>query len=108
MKSLWRSSYSIVGRMGEEIGTIHEENPWTKVFDSLVEALPFGDALDGLFFNPAYVISLRGKPVLRLQKRRSFFESRFALEKLGEFTEEEENLLIPSVIMMVLLERDRG
>lgn len=108
VKSLWRSSYSIVDEMGSKVGSIHEENPWTKVFDSLVEIIPFADAFDGLFFNPAYLISLRGEPVLRLRKERALFESRFALEKLHEFSEKEEDLLLPSVIMMILLERDRG
>lgn len=108
IKSLWRSTYSIVDEMGSEVGSIHEENPWTKVFDSLAEMIPFADALDGLFFNPAYVISLRGEPVLRLKKERAFFEGRFTLEKLGDFSESEEDLLLASVIMMILLERDRG
>lgn len=108
MRSLWRSSYRVVDEMDSEVGSIHEEDPWIKVFDSLIESLPFADALGGLFFNPAYLIALRGKTVLRLQKQRSLFESRFTLEKLGDFSEEEEDLLIPSIVMMVLLERDRG
>lgn len=53
-------------------------------------------------------MGLRGKTVLRLQKQRSLFESAFRLEKLGDFTDEEETLLLASVITMHLLERDRG
>ena len=108
MRSMWRSAYAIADASGAEVGTIHEENPWVKVLDGLMEAIPFGDALGGLFFNPAYVVDLRGQTVLRLQKRRSVFESAFRLEKLGDFTEEEERLLLASVVMMILLERDRG
>jgi len=108
MRSLWRSAYAIADANGAEVGAIHEENAWVKVLDGLMEAIPFGDALGGLFFHPAYLVDLRGQTVLRLQKRRSLFESAFRLEKRVDFTEEEVTLLLASVIMMVLLERDRG
>jgi uncharacterized protein YxjI len=108
VRSMWKSSYAVSDALGQEIGLIHEENPMVKVFDSLAESIPGGDALGGLFFNPAYLVELRGDPVLRLKKQRSVFESSFRLEKLGEFTEGEEDLILASIIMMVLLERDRG
>lgn len=108
MRSMWKSSYAVSDPLGQEIGHIHEENPMVKVFDGLMESIPGGDALGGLFFNPAYLVDLRGNSVMRLKKQRSVFESRFQLEKLGDFTEEEEELLLASIIMMVLLERDRG
>ena len=90
------------------MGLIHEENPWIKVLDSLAEAIPLADALGGLFFNPAYLVELRGRTVLRMQKERSVFESRFRVEKLDDFSEDDEALLLASLIMTVLLERDRG
>jgi len=108
MRSLWRSAYAIADASGAEVGTIHEESPWVKALDGLIEAIPLGDALGGLFFHPAYLVDLRGQTVLRLRKRRSVFESAFRLEKLGDFTEEEETLLLASVVVMILLERDRG
>lgn len=108
MRSLWKSSYSISDVGGAEIGDIHEENPWVKVLDGLMEAISFGDTLGGLFFNPAYLVSLRGVSVLRLRKERAILESRFAIEKLGDFSGKDEALLLASLIMMVLLERDRG
>lgn len=108
VKSLWRSSYALADAAGREAGTIHEENPFVKVLDGLMEQIPGGDLAGGLLFNPAYLVELRGKPVLRLRKKRSVFESTFSLEKLGDFSEDEEDLLLAGVIMMVLLERDRG
>lgn len=108
VRSLWRSSYAIVSADGKEIGGIREENPWIKVADGLLNVIPFADLLDGLFFNPSYGIDLGGEKVLRLWKRRALFESRFRLEKLGDFPEVEEDLLLASVVMMLLLERDRG
>ena len=94
--------------LDEGIGSIHEENPWTKVLDGLMEAIPFGDALGGLFFNPAYIVDLRGGPALRAVKQRSILESSFRLEKLKDFSEKEEDLILAGVIMTVLIERDRG
>jgi hypothetical protein len=108
VRSLWRSAYAIADAGGKEIGGIREENPWVKVADGLLEMIPFADALDGLFFNPAYRVDLRGETVLRLQKQRALLESRFRLEKLGDFRGEDENLLLASVVMMLLLERERG
>jgi uncharacterized protein YxjI len=108
MRSLWKSTYEVSDPLGRGIAVIHEENPFVKVLDSLAEAIPFGDALGGLFFNPAYLVDLRGESVLRMKKERSVFESRFRLDRLGDFSEEEEELLLASLIMTLLLERDRG
>jgi hypothetical protein len=108
MRSLWKSSYEVSDPKGKTIGVIHEENPFVKVLDSLAEAIPFADSLGGLFFNPAYLVDLGGETVLRMQKERSVFESRFRLDRLGDFSEEEEDLLLASLMMVLLLERDRG
>ena len=106
--SLWKSTYEVANAHGKIIGIIHEENPFVKVLDSLAEALPFADALGGLFFNPAYLVDLGGETVLRMQKERSVFESRFRLEKSGDFYEDEQELLLASLMMVLLIERDRG
>jgi hypothetical protein len=108
VRSLWRSSYEVSDANGKTIGVIHEENPFVKVLDSLAEALPFADALGGLFFNPAYLVDLGGETVLRMQKERSVFESRFRLDRLGDLSQAEEDLILASLMMGLLLERDRG
>jgi uncharacterized protein YxjI len=108
MKSLWSSAYTLEDAYGAEAGSIREESPWTKVLDGMMESLPLGDAFGGLFFNPAYLAELYGKDVLRIQKQPSVLESSFRIDKLADFSEEEEDLLLAGTIMMVLLERDRG
>ena len=108
VRSIWKSSYEVSDPNGKKIGVIHEENPFVKVLDSLAEAVPFADSLGGLFFNPAYLVDLGGETVLRMHKERSVFESRFRLDRLGDFSEEEEDLLLASLLMVLLLERDRG
>jgi hypothetical protein len=108
VRSIWKSGYEVSGPNGKTIGMIHEENPFVKVLDGLAEAVPFADSLGGLFFNPAYLVDLGGETVLRMQKERSVFESRFRLDRLGDLSEEEEDLLLASLMMVLLLERDRG
>jgi len=104
MKSLWKATYDILDANGQPIGLIHEENPWIKVLDGLLSEIPFVS----MFINPAYLVELRGQTVMRLKKQPAFFEGKFLLEKLGEFSDADEALLLQSVIMMVLLERTRG
>ncbi|MBA2535213.1 MAG: hypothetical protein H0V21_09390 [Rubrobacter sp.] len=108
MKSLWSSAYVLDDSYDAEAGSIREENPWTKVLDGVMESVPFGDALGGLFFNPAYLAELRGMDVLRIRKQPSILESSFRIERLTDFSDEDEDLLLAGTIMMVLLERDRG
>jgi len=105
VRSIWKSTFEVSDPLGKKIGMIHEENPFIKVLDSLAEAIPFADAL---FFNPAYLVDLGGERVLRMQKERSVFESRFRLDRLGDFSEDEEDLLLASLMLVLLLERDRG
>ena len=104
MKSMWKATYNILGGGGAEVGVIHEENPWLKVLDGLMSDIPFVSML----INPAYLVDLRGQNVMRLKKQPAFFEGKFTLEKRGEFTDEEEKLLLNGIIMMTLLERARG
>jgi hypothetical protein len=108
MKSLWSSAYVLDDAYDAEAGSICEQNPWTKVLDGVLESVPFVDALGGLFFNPAYLAELRGTDVLRIRKRPSVLESSFRIEKLTDFSDRDEDLLLAGTIMMVLLERDRG
>jgi hypothetical protein len=61
-----------------------------------------------VLLNPAYLVDLDGETVLRMRKARSVFESRFRLDRLGDLSEVEEDLLLVSLMMLLLLERDRG
>jgi hypothetical protein len=104
MKSLWKASYVIADHLGTDVGLIHEENPWLKVLDALVSDVPFL----GMFINPAYLVDLNGQTVLHLKKQPAVFEGRFTLTKRGDFNEAQENLLLTSIIMALMLERSRG
>lgn len=104
MRSLWKATYNIKGPGGNDVGIIREENPWLKVLDALVSEIPFV----GMFINPAYLVELNGQTVLYLKKQPAFLEGKFTLEKRGEFSQSDEQLLMNSIIMLLLLERSRG
>jgi hypothetical protein len=108
MRSLWNATYEITDPTGQPNAIIHEENPWIKVLDGLVGELPVVGMITTMFINPAYLADRDGQTLLRMKKEPAFLEGRFTIQKLGEFHEREESLLLASLMMMILLERQRG
>lgn len=107
-RSLWKATYQIVGADGAEVGLVHEENPWVKLADTLINQIPGVGMISGYFFNPSYLVDLRDQTVLQIKKQPALLEGRFTVEKRGDVTDGDESLLLASVITTVLLERDRG
>jgi uncharacterized protein YxjI len=108
MKSLWKAHYDVLD--GETpVMTIKEENPWTKVLDSLVGEVPVLGMFTGYLFHPAYLVTRpNGAVVMRLEKQPAFFEGKFVIEKKAEMEQAEEERALLSLLMMILLERHRG
>ncbi|HEY7911399.1 MAG TPA: hypothetical protein VIG62_05760 [Blastocatellia bacterium] len=108
MKSIWRARYDIRG--GDAGGmTIQEANPWTKVLDGLLGAIPIIGMLAGYFFHPVYEVRrVDGTPVVRMKKEPAFFEGKYSIERLAPVSDREETHIVLSLIMVVLLERSRG
>ncbi|MDF1812165.1 MAG: hypothetical protein P1V20_08120 [Verrucomicrobiales bacterium] len=109
MKSIWRAHYDIM-KDGAVDMNISEENPWVKMVDGMVGEIPIVGFFSGLMFHPSYVITnaATGQQLVRIKKRRAFFESRFSVEKLSEFNGDDELRIVMSILMMALLERGRG
>lgn len=108
MRSLWSSHYDIFDS-DMSVMTIKEENPWVKVIDALVGEIPVVGMFTGYMFHPAYLVSRAdGTLVMRLQKEPAFFESKFIVEQKTPLNEAEEQRVLLSLLMMVLLERSRG
>jgi hypothetical protein len=108
-KSLWKATYEILNNSDINDFTIREENPWAKVFDAFLGEVPVLGLFTGYLFNPKYlVINAQDQQILRLKKEGSFFGRKFSLEKLGEFSDQDQERIILSLMMMVLLERRRG
>jgi uncharacterized protein YxjI len=108
LRTLWSATYSIEDADGQEVGRIREENAFVKLVDGLVGEIPLVGWVATMFINPAYIVERHGQPALYVRKRPAFFEGRFTVEKTGEFTELDEQLLLNAVLMSVLLERGRG
>ena len=108
MRSIWKASYEVTDVNGQLAAVIHEENPWMKVLDGLVGQLPVVGMILPMFINPAYLADRDGQSLLRMKKEPAFLEGKFTIQKLAEFAEGQESLLLASLVMMILLERQRG
>jgi hypothetical protein len=109
MRSLWRSRYEIV-RGNDVIFTASEENPWSKLANSLFEGVPLIGALSGYVFHPRYLISADGHgDALRATKQPAFLESMFRIDRLdAPLPPDDERLLVIAAVTMIMLERQRG
>jgi hypothetical protein len=108
MRSLWRARYEVF-RGDEVVFHIQEENPWVKVLDGILGDIPVLGLLTGYMLHPAYVVSRPdGAPVLRLAKEPALFEGKFTIEERAELAPHEEGLAVLALLMMTLLERQRG
>lgn len=107
--SLWKANYLIFDTLQTNPLTVHEENPWVKVLDSLIGNIPILNFFTGYFFHPSYAVSRPdGTKIVRLRKIKSFFGRRFAIEKLANLNTGEEERIVLGLMMMILLERERG
>lgn len=109
MRSLWRAHYEL-HQAGRPLFVIREENPWTKVFDSIFGSIPILGLFAGYLFHPAYLVSPPDDegPVLRVTKEPALFEGRFRIEAVKPLTGSPAELAVVSVLMMLLLERAKG
>ncbi len=107
--SLWKAHYEIYDDKNQFEMLLREENPWAKIFDGMLGEIPLLSLLSGYLFHPAYLVSnSAGTPIARLRKVPSFWGRQFSVEKLADFKPELQDRLVPSLMMMILLERRRG
>lgn len=110
MRSIWKATYNVLDKHNQVKYIIEEESAWVKFWDGLVSEIPLVGMFTGYFLNPAYLIkTVDGKVCFRMKKQSSFFGRKFRLEKVSDnFDTENEMLIISSLMMMLLLERSRG
>lgn len=109
MRSIFKAHYLISDASGNQVMGIREENGWIKVVDAVIGELPIIGMFTGYFFNPSYIVSRsETDQVARLAKEAAFFEGKFQLTPIGQMTEDEEALVLLSVLTMTLMERARG
>ncbi|MGE4514452.1 MAG: hypothetical protein AB7E26_11645 [Chryseobacterium sp.] len=109
MRSIWKASYDILDANDQPKFKIQEDNAWVRFFDGMVGEIPLIGMFTGYFLNPSYTVTgIDGKAYFKLKKMPSFFGRRFQLDRLIDIDDEEESLVILSLLMMTLLERARG
>jgi uncharacterized protein YxjI len=107
--SLWKATYEIFNLNQEHEFTIKEVNPWAKLIDALLSEIPIVGIFTGYMFNPKYLITDKnGQPIMRLSKNKSFLGKTFTVDKIADVSEKEQERIILSLMMMILLERRRG
>jgi len=108
MKSLWKAHYDVL--VGDQpVYEVRGESVLVNVLDGILEQIPIIGMFSGYVFHPAYVVARPDGPtVMRLVKEPAFFEGRFKLDRLEHVVSEDEERILLSLVMMVLLERGRG
>ncbi|MBD2355936.1 hypothetical protein H6G41_15125 [Tolypothrix sp. FACHB-123] len=108
LRSLWRARYDIFDGDTSNL-TIQEKNPWIKVADALFAEIPVVGLFTGYVFNPVYLVSRAdGTVVMRLEKIPSFLSRRFTIKQVDQLSDREQEQVLLSLMMMLLLERNRG
>jgi len=109
MRSIWKSTYDVLDENNNAKFTISEDNAWVKFFDGMVGEIPVIGMFTGYFLNPTYTVKdIDGKEYFKLKKMPSMFGRRFQLDRLIDIDDEDESLVVLSLLMMILLERSRG
>ena len=109
MRSIWKATYNIFDQNDTQKYKVQEENAWVKVLDGMVGEIPIIGMFTGYFLNPSYIVhDNNGKEIYRLKKMPSFFGRKFQLDQINDIADEEETLVVLSLMMMVLLERAKG
>lgn len=108
LKSIWKAHFDVFD--GDQVAfTIEEENPWVKVIDSLLGELPFGSFFTGHLFNPTYLVKRPNQAiVMKLSKRPTFWSRKFTIQQVDQVNDREQTQIVLSLMMMILLERNRG
>ena len=75
LRSIWKAHYEILDASGQVAYDIREENPWSKILDSILGDIPVIGLFTGFFCHPRYTISRQGQAVMRFTKNRAFLES---------------------------------
>lgn len=110
MKSLWRAHFDIFhGSEDTPALSIQEESVAVRMADGCANQIPFVGLFAGYFFNPTYLVTRPdGTVVMKLIKQPSLFEAKFSIEKVVEMDDLDEKRIVLSMIMMTLLEKNRG
>ena len=111
LKSLWRARYEIYS--GDSDGAtefnVSEESVLTRFIDGIFGQIPIIGFLTGYVAHPAYIVTdSSGKAVMRLRKKPALWEGKFSIESLSELSPPQQTRILVGLLMMVILEKNRG
>lgn len=111
LRSLWKAGFDVLDN-GLALFHVNEKSMLTRFLDALFGQIPVIGLLTGYLFQPAYVVSRPdGEEVMLLTKQPALFEGRFDIELLAgnaPLSAREADQLLLSLMMLVILERNRG
>ena len=111
LRSLWKAGFDVLDN-GQMIFHVNEKSILTRFLDNLFGQIPIIGLLSGYLFQPAYEVSRPdGQEVMVLTKQPALFEGRFDIELTPQsmpLSAREANQLLLSLMMIVILERNRG
>jgi uncharacterized protein YxjI len=108
VRSMWSAHYEIIEDNRVDM-YLREEAPWKKFVESILGEIPVVGFVAVYLINPSYLVTMAdGSPGLRAVKKPSIFERFFVIEKLAELDQDDELRSLLSIVMMVLLEKNRG
>ncbi len=107
--SIWKAQYDLIDQHQQLQYKVSEENAWVKVLDHFLGRIPILSIFTGYLFNPSYIVTTaKGEIVARLKKEPSFFGRKFEISKLQDIDIDDQERIILGLMMMILLERNRG
>jgi uncharacterized protein YxjI len=109
MRSLWKAHYEVMDDFGRQAFTIEQESALVAFINGLLEQIPIIDFLSGYVLNPVYLVKdASGRTVMKHYKRPALWEGRYELLEETTVPEAEREIIVLALIMMTLLERQRG
>lgn len=108
-RSLWKAEYNLIDQKGMNQFLVREKSALVRFIDNIFGNIPIIGLFTGYVFNPVYnVTDHQRKQVVSLKKQPSFFGRKFLVEKMTEIDEDDQERIILGLMMMILLERNRG
>ncbi|NRB61347.1 MAG: hypothetical protein HRU50_15600 [Winogradskyella sp.] len=108
-RSLWKAEYDIIDQHQKPQYKIKEKSALTRLLDSLFGEIPILSFFTGYLFNPTYLVTDNyNNVIVEMKKEPSFFGRKFSITKNRDIDQDDQERVILSLMMMVLLERRRG
>ncbi len=111
LKSLWKARYEI--NSGNSDGAaefnVSEESVLVRILDGIIGEIPIIGYFTGYIANPTYVVKdTSGNAVMRLRKKPALWEGKFSIESLSELSDAQQIQILVGLLMMLILEKNRG